>query len=236
MESAIDWFFERVPEGVVLEDDCLPSPDFFRLSDELLDRYRDDEGVGMVCGTNVLGEWRPSGASYFFGVGAVWGWASWRRAWGSGAEHLAAFESRDARANAEQLLGPKRWRTLEARVRAVASGALDTWDYPWVFALAARRQMAALPAVNLVSNIGFGPDATHTVAKGGALDGLAVLQLEDPIRHPDQVAFDEEFDARWQALEAPRWRRWPGVDRLHAGTVGSIARLRGRARGVGGRR
>jgi hypothetical protein len=208
MEGAIDWFFEHVPEGIILEDDCLPSPDFFRLCDVLLDTYRDDQAVGMICGTNVLGEWRPSGASYFFGVGAVWGWASWRRAWGRAADHLVALGSPDACATAERLLGSARWRTLHTRLRAVARGELDTWDYPWVFALAARGQLAVLPAVNLVTNIGFGPGATHTVAEGGALDGLAVLELEDPIRPADQVVFDREFDARWQALEAPRWRRW----------------------------
>lgn len=203
MEGAIDWFFESVPEGIILEDDCLPSPGFFRFCDELLARYRDDDRVAMVCGTNVLGEWRPNESSYFFGPGAVWGWASWSRAWGCSADHLVGLGSPHARAIAERTLGLGRWRKLEPLLLAVESGELDTWDYPWAFAVAAQGQLAALPAVNLVSNIGFGPDATHTTSQGGVLDEIGIRNLEDPLNHPAEVVLDREFDVRWQAIEAP---------------------------------
>lgn len=222
MEGAIDWFFDSVPEGIILEDDCLPSPDFFRFCDELLERYRDDDRVAMVSGTNVLGAWRPGDASYFFGYGAVWGWASWRGAWGRSADHLVGISSRQARACVERTLGRNRWRKLEPALQAVAAGELDTWDYPWVFALAARGQVSAVSAVNLVSNIGFGPGATHTTSRGGALDRIEILELENPLRHPDGVVFDRDFDARWQAIEAPG--RWARLGRRLPPTVRSVAR------------
>lgn len=227
VEGAIDWFFNSVPEGIILEDDCVPSPDFFRFCEALLDRYRDDERVAMVSGTNVLGEWRANDASYFFGYGAVWGWASWSRAWRNSAEHLAAFRTAEACANAAQTVGEGRWRRLETSMHAVAMGELDTWDYPWVFALAARSQLAALPAVNLVSNIGFGRGATHTTTEGGALGGLRVLPLEDPMRHPARVYFDREFDVRWQALEASAagwWARLPRRLRVVARRVTGVVK------------
>lgn len=208
MEGAVDWFFDAVREGIILEDDCLPSPDFFRFCDELLERYRDDDRVAMVSGTNVLGEWRPSDASYLFGQGSIWGWASWRRAWRRSADHLVGLSSPQACARAERTLGRSRWRQLKPALLSVSAGTLDTWDYPWVFALAARGQMSAVPAVNLVTNIGFGPEATHTTSQGGAYDQLEILKLEDPLRHPDRLVFDREFETRCQALEAPgRWAR-----------------------------
>lgn len=213
MDTAIDWFFDAVEGGIILEDDCVPSPDFFRFCDELLERYRDDERVAMISGANVLQEWRPTDASYFFGYGAVWGWASWRRAWGRSSQHLDGLRSREARDRAERTLGSSRWRRLERSAEAIASGTLDTWDYAWVFAFAARGQLAALPAVNLVSNIGFGPEATHTTAVDSALARLATPSLETPLRHPTAVVRDREFDARWEALDAPAFGRWGQLGR-----------------------
>jgi hypothetical protein len=94
MAEAIDWFFDHVEDGIIIEDDCLPSPGFFPFVESLLDRYRDDERVAMISGTNVLRKWRPRGESYFFGsYGAVWGWATWRRAWQHADTRLAGLES-----------------------------------------------------------------------------------------------------------------------------------------------
>lgn len=231
MAGAVDWFFESVPEGIILEDDCVPSADFFCFADELLERYRDDDRVAMVSGTNVLREWRPTDASYFFGQGAVWGWASWRRAWGHSSQHLAGLASRTACATARRTLGSARWRQLKPKLRAVASGELDTWDYPWVFEFAARGQVAAIPAVNLVSNIGFGPEATHTTSTDGSLARLETLRLEDPLRHPEGVVVDREFDARWQALEVAAAGRGARLGRRLPPPVRSVLRwLRGSKR------
>lgn len=82
VSSAIDWFFENVEEGIILEDDCLPSFSFFRFCEELLEKYRDDERIMQIGGTNLLSEWQRSDDSYYFSkYGAIWGWATWRRAW-----------------------------------------------------------------------------------------------------------------------------------------------------------
>ena len=83
VSEAISWFFAREQEGIILEDDCLPAPDFFRFSTEMLARYRHDARIGKIAGTNPLGQWRPDGdANFFFSsYGYSWGWASWRDRW-----------------------------------------------------------------------------------------------------------------------------------------------------------
>ncbi|HSP63875.1 MAG TPA: hypothetical protein VLQ90_12890, partial [Pyrinomonadaceae bacterium] len=82
MSSGIDWVFEQVEEAIILEDDCLPHPSFFRFCEELLERYRDDERVAAIGGSNLLPEWSKDTQSYHFSLlGGIWGWASWRRAW-----------------------------------------------------------------------------------------------------------------------------------------------------------
>src|SRR5262249_47548369 len=82
VSSAITWFFEQEPEGIILEDDCLPSFDFFPYCAELLERYRDDERVMAICGSAYADVSSDYPHSYYFSYYAdMWGWATWRRAW-----------------------------------------------------------------------------------------------------------------------------------------------------------
>jgi len=85
--GAIDWFFSHVEEGIILEDDCLPDPTFFRFCDEMLERYRDDDKVMNIGGSNILGEFQVTNnlemddnylfSTHFF----CWGWATWKDSW-----------------------------------------------------------------------------------------------------------------------------------------------------------
>jgi len=82
VSSAIDWFFEHVEEGIILEDDCLPHPSFFRFCEKLLEKYRDDERVMQIGGCNFQDGIKRGPASYYFSIyNHIWGWASWSRAW-----------------------------------------------------------------------------------------------------------------------------------------------------------
>lgn len=204
MVTAIDWLFAHVEEAIILEDDCVPSPDFFRYCEELLERYRNDERVWMISGTNVLGTWRATEASYHFALGfsgSGWGWATWRRAWRQADMNLAGLRSRRRVADARRTLGPKSWRYLRTQLRTTRHGWVDAWDYQWLFTCASHGGVAAYPATNLISNIGFGPHGTHTRRADARLAGLNAGRLDEPIRHPAQVAIDRDFAERWLAVE-----------------------------------
>ena len=98
ISSAIDWFFSKEPEGIILEDDCLPHPDFFPYCDELLERYRNNERVGMISGDNFQnGIKRGDGDYYFSQFCHIWGWASWARAWKKYDANLAQWPKLKAR-------------------------------------------------------------------------------------------------------------------------------------------
>ncbi len=210
--TGIDWFFDHVEEGIILEDDCVPTPDFFRFCSELLDVHRTNHLVGMISGTNVLGQWRSSDAeaSYHFGFGAIWGWATWKDRWGRSAEHLAGVEDATTRRAAQQTLGTQRWKAVAVHVDAVRRGSLDTWDFPWIFHWARKGQLAAIPATNLVTNIGFGAGATHTTTAGGPLDRLPTFALEESIEHPQRVTMDRAFDRKWMRSERGNLRLFLG--------------------------
>ena len=199
VEGAISWFFSHVEEGVVLEDDCIPHPDFFTYCAELLERYRHDARVMHISGDSALPH--PSsgpGASYVFSQETlVWGWATWRRAWERYDSDLRSWEQlRTDPIGVRQTFGSRpaaRWwsRTLD---RLLFEGLPDSWAYRWSFSVRANRGVGIVPAVNLVSNVGFREDSTHTFnpkSPRASVASGAVL----PLRHPNEVRIDIRSDA-----------------------------------------
>ena len=188
VSSAIDWFFENEAEGIILEDDVLPVPGFFRYCDDLLERYRDDATVGMISGCSFIGNPPGNDASYVFSRYAhVWGWASWRRAWRNYDVAMSGWPSPEARTRLEAVLEGRSdaiayWSNV---FDVTARGDIDTWDYQWVYANWMSDMVAVMPAGMLVENIGFGVDATHT--SGGAPKAMRdapLAELSFPLRHP----------------------------------------------------
>jgi len=190
VSSAITWFFEHEPEGIILEDDCLPHPSFFAYCDALLERYRHEQQVFCVSGVNFIAKhWQPDTSYYFSRYAHIWGWASWRRAWQHYDVSMASWRaSRDdglLRATFPDS-GPERryWRQIFDRV---SSGEIDTWDYQWAYACWRQRGLTCLPRANLITNIGFGADATHTVSAESKMANLPVSNLALPFTHPERV-------------------------------------------------
>jgi hypothetical protein len=194
VSSGISWVFDQVEEAIFLEDDCLPDGSFFAYCDELLERYRDNERVMHISGDN-LGFGRRGEASYFFSrYPHVWGWASWRRAWRHYDPDLNTWAS-DRERFLARFEDPDERRFWRRSWDGSASGEIDTWDYQWVFACIANEGLAINPNVNLVSNIGFAADSTHTQSDPGELSALPTGEMERPLRHPGAVERDEACDA-----------------------------------------
>jgi hypothetical protein len=161
--SAINWFFRQEGEGIILEDDCVPAPSFFRYCDELLERFRDDERIAQICGSTFIPP--PRKGSYWYSKYAdIWGWATWRRSWRLADMSMAGWpEWRDSGGLAK-LPGstPGFVAYWTRRFDESYAGRVDTWDFAWMFACWRRGLLSVLPATPQVENIGFGPDATHT--------------------------------------------------------------------------
>ncbi|MDG2432911.1 nucleotide-diphospho-sugar transferase [Flavobacterium sp.] len=195
--SAITWFFEHVEQGIILEDDCLPSASFFPFCQEMLERYKNDFRINSICGTNLLKEWESGNNSYFFSKeSGIWGWATWRRAWleydykvAKWNDHrvkelfLEQFENTSQRAAYEYALD-----------KAVSNIAVTFWDYQWVFSRISNSQFGIIPSVNLISNIGFGADATHTFDANSEISNLVAQEICFPIIHPMSIMIDHKYD------------------------------------------
>lgn len=165
VSRAITWFFKQVEEGIILEDDCVPHPDFFLYCSELLERYRNDTRVWCISGDNFQnGQWRGDGSYYFSRYNHCWGWASWRRCWQHYDSDLSQWpalrESGLLDTIFEMPLERNYWSTKWQRL--LIEGRPDTWDYQWTLTCLANSGLTALPNRNLVSNVGFGEDGTHT--------------------------------------------------------------------------
>ena len=194
--TGINWVFDNVEEAIILEDDCLPHLTFFRFCEELLERYRDDERVMMIGGTNFLGEWKSDLQSYYFSYfGGSWGWASWQRAWRYFDPGMTLWpEILETRFLDNLFSNPRHssyWKTI---FHQVYDGTITSaWDYQWLLACWIQNGFRILPEVNLISNIGFGDDASHTFGES-PLANMPTKAISFPLRHPPFMVRSVEAD------------------------------------------
>jgi hypothetical protein len=195
VSSGIDWVFEQVEEAIILEDDCLPDPSFFRFCQESLQHFRHDARIGMISGDNFqLGRASMTDSYYFSKYIHIWGWASWRDRWQAYDVDMGLWPQVREQGRIEDLVLEKSeapfWQSIFERVYR---GEIDTWDYQWVFANWCMGRMNILPSVNLISNIGFGAEATHTTASS-PLANLPTRAMTFPLTHPTIQARNREAD------------------------------------------
>ncbi len=200
--SAFTWFFEHEEEGIILEDDCLPSETFFWYCQDLLQRFRYDTRVMHIGGNNFLKGWRrDNDYSYYFSQnGHVWGWATWRRAWKLFDFEMRLYEQVKSKGyfNAFfQSAIEKFYRLRKFDKTAARRGSIDCWDYQWDFARFIQSGLAIVPEKNLVRNLGFGAGATHTLNKKSYRSDLPEQDIELPLRHPPFVIRDTKSDQRY---------------------------------------
>jgi len=203
VSSAISWFFEEVEEGIVLEDDCVPHASFFPFAGELLQRYRHDERVMMISGDNFqFGRQRTPYSYYFSRYSHIWGWATWNRAWRLYGDGMSEWpELRDGGWLGDLFPENTKAATFWARIfEDTYCNRNDSWGYRWTFCCLANSGLTILPAVNLVSNIGFDMDATHTTASSNRLAALPTEEMTFPLQHPPFVIRDASADKFTQGV------------------------------------
>ena len=197
MISAIDWVLGQSESAIVIEDDCLPHPDFFRFCSSMLERYRDDPGILHVSGECYRTQ-RAGVDSYFFSkYPLAWGWATWRRAWSLFDAGMRAWPQFRMSPTAKALFDSEDERqywtsTFDLLQKEQTAGRMGSWDYAWYYACMSHG-LSIHPAVNLVANIGSGPLASHTHELGD-LSNRPTGSLDEPLRHPTAMVRDRQAD------------------------------------------
>lgn len=222
VSAAITWFFENEEEGIVLEDDCLPSNSFFRFCDVLLEKYRDDTRVRHITGCNLQqGKKWGTGTYYFSNRTHVWGWASWRRVWNDYDKNLEKYNTDDIKDKLQSVyadpLVAETWMNIFTELKA---GRINSWAYQLDFINLFNNGLAIIPNENLISNIGFDDGATHTVDTGNVYADVPlreIVEITDPVYMlPEKEAdmnllipeFKIEEKRRKQRLLRRRVKRW----------------------------
>jgi hypothetical protein len=198
MISGLNWVFSQVEEAIILEDDCLPDPSFFPFCQELLERYRGDNRIAYISGDNLVGRYMKLTESYYFSqIGGIWGWATWKSEWQRYDRHLSDWpELRERRMLGEIFDEPRVvefWTQIFDAMHE--NSGPDTWDYQWLYTGLKNNSLTIVPNVNLVTNIGFGEDATHTTQVDPRCIS-PVHPVEFPLKHPSSFAPLRSFDRR----------------------------------------
>lgn len=187
VSQAISWFFANEEAGAILEDDCLADASFFKFAETLLTRYTDDETVFMISGNNFNSEFSIPPNSYgFTKYPHIWGWASWRRAWRNYDFNIESWPaSKKSGLLRRKFPGRhKSRRYWERCFDGVHKKTIDTWDYQWVLTIWQSNGLIVIPPFNLVTNGGFGSDATHPAPEpewwSKRLSGTVQFPLFDP--------------------------------------------------------
>ncbi|WKN29788.1 nucleotide-diphospho-sugar transferase [Porifericola rhodea] len=195
VSSAIDWFFEHVDMGIILEDDIVPDHSFFPFCQHLLQKYKDDSRVMMISGLNICEQWKEDVQDYHFSYfGGIWGWASWKRAWAHYDFHLTAWAVPHIRQLILHFFPTEIRGYREGMYDKLAAGKIDTWDLQWTFAKILNSGLTIIPAHNLIKNIGcIGQSGTH-VTNGHPWSNLKVNPVNSLIRNNPIVMSDVEYD------------------------------------------
>jgi hypothetical protein len=161
VSEGITWFFEHVECGIILEDDCLPEITFFHFAEILLKKYNNDLKVWHISGNNFQDNNQRGEASYYFSMFThIWGWATWRNRW---KEYKLNIDNYDIKSDVKIYTEDNRmFKYFERRKNQVSSNKINTWDYQWLFCMWQHGGYSIIPNKNLVTNIGFGDDATNT--------------------------------------------------------------------------
>jgi hypothetical protein len=194
--SGLDWVFQQVESAIILEDDCLPDPTFFPYCTELLAYYRDDDRIMHISGNNFQFGQQRGEASYFYSRYSLHcGWATWRRAWQHFDYDIAKWQDLQATNWLETLLDTPAaivyWRQIFDQVYTTDKSHI--WDYQWTFACWQNNGLCIIPQVDLISNIGFNSEGTHTVRQN-QFANLPLGEMKFPLKHPSEMIRDRTAD------------------------------------------
>lgn len=196
VSDAITWFFNHEEKGIILEDDCLPDLSFFPFCEEMLEKYKDNEQIMLISGDNFQNGKKRGDASYYFSrYNHIWGWASWRRVWQHYDVDMKTFPENKDNKFLNSVFSNKKTRNYWlTRFEKAYNGEINTWDYQWTYTIFSRNGISILPNVNLISNIGFGNQSTHTAKINKKMANLPLCSITFPLIHPSEIKINIQAD------------------------------------------
>jgi hypothetical protein len=208
--TGLTWLFEQEEYSIILEDDCVPSKSFFFYCEEMLEKYKNDERIMVVSGDNKSFASNSISESYYFTRHVhIWGWATWARAWKHFDLKVSNFPKVDTQKMLKAFCSKKSFLYYwSALFNAYYKGRVASWDGAWVFAVWAQSGLSIAPKKNLVQNIGFSKDATHTTGNS-IYSTLQAEELDFPLTHPEIVIENRVLDDKEMKMRLKDEKRLP---------------------------
>lgn len=206
--TGIKWAFEHVDRLLILEDDCVPAQSLFPFTAELLERYKNDDRIGIICGMNNLGVYNETPNDYFYTTsGSIWGWATWKRVWDTMEYDLGFLKDNYSTKIVYQ---------TDAKLKGMGKFLLDnlargkrlsSWSFQLGMNILLKSQLNIVPKYNLVTNIGMSENGANSVSsikympKGlRSLYYMKTYTVTFPLKHPKYVVNDLEFKKKLDRL------------------------------------
>lgn len=214
VSEAITWFFEYETQGIILEDDCLPTQSFFTYCEQLLDRYKYNDDVYIISGDGRVASGLRFSADpdyVYCKYPLIWGWATWRRVWEKYDVNISEWPAtkntiinKISKINRSKDFWLKTFNNLH-------EGRIDTWDYQLTYLLIKDDALAVIPTKNQIKNIGFGEDATHTFDSNSSAANVETVSFEHPViicdPSPSDVEKINNYYDMYQFTEQPLIKR-----------------------------
>ena len=206
VSKAITWFFKNEEQGIILEDDCIPHEDFFLFSEILLNKYQNDSRIWCISAhNNQAGKRQGKGSYYFSRYNHCWGWASWRRCWKFYDPEIKNWPKYKKENILKNIFSTRKevkyWENIFDNIYFKSQP--DTWDYQWTLTCFVNSGLTIIPNINLVNNIGFGKDATHTKKGISSTNNKELILKESgifPLIHPISVTRIKLADKRVESI------------------------------------
>jgi len=195
--SGLNWAFKKENKAIILEDDLVIDPSFFKFCEKLLIKYAKNKRIISIAGNNFQFGKNPIKESYYFSRYVhSWGWATWKRAWKLFDDEMSDWPK----------LRKNNWlnKVFQSRVAGLFwkkifdmtfNNEVDSWAYRWTYTSFLHNKLTIIPKNNLVSNVGYGKNATHTKQKGRNLD-MPLRNIDFPLIHPSKVKINKVADLR----------------------------------------
>jgi hypothetical protein len=209
--QAIDWFFTHENQGIILEDDCVPCPDFYPYCSLLLDKYKAEPKIYHISGDNFINTQGNSNQYFFTRYTHGWGWATWKRAWQEFHLDFPGLPEFISQQGLAKLFPDTEMQQFWIRkFQQVQAGEIIAWDYQWTYTIFRKQGLSIQPGVNLVTNIGFGQGAVNMKGTRHPLGFLPTGTLDintlsgPSVLEPNIQHENKEFRV---AFRPPLWTR-----------------------------
>tara|TARA_B100000579_G_C22847174_1_gene865099 strand:+ start:1244 stop:2152 length:909 start_codon:yes stop_codon:yes gene_type:complete len=196
--SGLNWVFNKEEKTIILEDDCIPSKEFFDFMETMLNRYQRNKKISSVCGTTFLSDWKEEKNSYLYSKYCnVWGWATWKDRWQKIDFDLINLEKVKKTKFLKNYLGSFRayvyWHWI---LNKVNNKKIDSWAYIWNFTNFVNEKLSIIPETNLLSNIGIGEDSSRTKSLSYKYisSNESKNKMTFPLKYPANIILNTEYD------------------------------------------